>query len=148
VDGAWRVVARTACTETKVFPGFPAPSNLAFVRALARVARCFVWWRVARSRGLRRVGCGGVAPALGYGDLVRDHVVQAVLLEARIHACRRACVVRCRAGRGFGRRGRVSCPPRLCLAVSCEARFYAALFTRCLGDCAVSSWIWYGEGAA
>lgn len=40
MEGAGEVVARPAVTETKVFPAFPAPSNLAFVRALARVARC------------------------------------------------------------------------------------------------------------
>jgi hypothetical protein len=50
VDGARRVIAQTACTETKVFPGFPHPSNLAFARALARVAQFLA---MCRPRPLR-----------------------------------------------------------------------------------------------
>lgn len=122
---------------------FSPPSLLplishSFVLSLGLRA-ALVWWRVARSRGLRRGSCGRGAPGFGCGDLVRDHVVLVGLLEARIRACRRARLLGCWLGRGFGRRGRVSwhhafawhfrsgLAPILCCFVSTESKLLCGL---------------------
>lgn len=74
VAGAWGRRHRPGVHGAEGLSGCPAPSNLAFVRALARGDRAaLVWWRVARFLVLRWGGYGGRAPGFGYGDFVRDH---------------------------------------------------------------------------
>jgi hypothetical protein len=142
VPGAWGRCHRPGVHGAEGLSGCPAPSNLAFVRTLARGDRAaLVWWRVARFLVLRWGGCGGRALRSGYGDFVRDHATPGCF-------DRLVSVLRTR-GRAFLAAGSgvdlVGAATRLCLSAPFGVWSSVAFYPTVPTICVVAGWIgWCG----